>query len=612
MRAVLFLAEWAVRSAAVILCGALLLRVMRVKDPAIRLTAWVAMLCGSLAMPALMTTLPETRLALVRLKMLRVSLAQSETPWAIEQAAVTLAGVDSLASPGAPSGVRASRRYDWSRIALAIYISIAAVLLLRLCAGLAMSGRLLRRSRPTGRSADGIEILESDDVSGPVTLGISDPVIVLPNDWRDWQGEKLGAVLAHERSHIRRRDPAVQVVSTIHRALLWHSPLSWFLHRHIVRAAEEMSDDAALAAVRDRASYAEMLLEFMQRGVRAENWNIVAMARYGTPETRIHRILDGTAVSRGITKWSVAAVLAVASPLIFVAAAAHLERAPSPVRDTVAPARETVAPAPEMAAAPTPVTPIAAVRSDVSPRPPVRNKPARLTFEAASVQPSPPGSRGGPVRPLPGGEGYTAQDATLKLMISLMYKVPARQIAGGPDWVDTEGYDIDAKAGRPRNLDDLHAMFQNLLADRFKLRFHREIKEGPVYALMVDAAGLKMRASEGLEQFNYPVSYGPGGIVTGSQAPMPYFSWWLGELLAKDGRPVIDKTGLKQNYDFTLAFAPNIPPGVPRDRIPPEVLARPSIVDALREQLGLELRTEEGPVEYFVIDHVERPGDGIR
>ena len=94
------------------------------------------------------------------------------------------------------------------------------------------------------------------------------PAIVLPGDWREWDAAKLDAVLAHERSHIRRRDPAVQVLSAIHRALLWHSPLSWFLHRRIVRVAEEASDDAAVAATRDRASYAEVLLEFMQRGVR--------------------------------------------------------------------------------------------------------------------------------------------------------------------------------------------------------------------------------------------------------------------------------------------------------------------------------------------------------
>jgi uncharacterized protein (TIGR03435 family) len=213
---------------------------------------------------------------------------------------------------------------------------------------------------------------------------------------------------------------------------------------------------------------------------------------------------------------------------------------------------------------------------------------------------------------MPGGEGYTAQDATVQLLIGLMYKVPSRQITGGPEWVDSEGYDIDARAGHPRSLGDLHVMFQNLLADRFKLQYHREIKQGPVYALTMDAAGLKMRANESAEEFSYPISRGVDGIFTGSRVPMQYFSWWLGELLQKDGRPVIDRTGLTQNYDFTLACAPNIPLGFPRDRIPPEVLARPPILDALREQLGLQLRAEEGPVEYFVIDRVERPSDSVR
>ena len=129
-----------------------------------------------------------------------------------------------------------------------------------------MSLRLLRGSRATGQATEGIEIRESDRVASPVALGIVRPAIVLPADWRQWDGAKLDAVLAHERSHIRRHDPAVQLLSAIHRALLWHSPLSWFLHQRIVRVAEEASDDAAVAVTRDRAFYAEVLLEFMQRG----------------------------------------------------------------------------------------------------------------------------------------------------------------------------------------------------------------------------------------------------------------------------------------------------------------------------------------------------------
>ena len=124
-----------------------------------------------------------------------------------------------------------------------------------------------------------------------MTLGIVRPAVVLPEDWREWDRVKLDAVLAHERSHIERWDPAVQLLSAIHRSVLWISPLSWLLDRCIVRAAEEASDDAAIAATADRASYAEVLLGFVARGVTPLG---IGMARYGRPDKRIDRILDGT------------------------------------------------------------------------------------------------------------------------------------------------------------------------------------------------------------------------------------------------------------------------------------------------------------------------------
>lgn len=200
-----------------------------------------------------------------------------------------------------------------------------------------MSLRLLHSSRATNRVTEGIEIRESDRVAAPVTLGITRPVIIVPADWREWDGAKLDAVLAHERSHIRRHDPAVQLLSAFHRAVLWHSPLSWFLHKRIVRAAEEASDDAAVAVIRDRAFYAEVLLGFIQRGVRSANWLGVPMARYGRADQRIHRILDGTSLSRGVTRGSVATILALLSPLAYVVAAAHPQSA-AQVQPAVAPA----------------------------------------------------------------------------------------------------------------------------------------------------------------------------------------------------------------------------------------------------------------------------------
>lgn len=253
-------------------------------------------------------------------------------------------------TPPARSGALTTRadtppaRFDWPGLLLALYASVALALLLRVGVGLAMTLRLLRRSRATGRTTEGIEIRESDRVGVPVALGIVGPAIVLPADWRQWEGAKLDAVLAHERSHIRRRDVAVQALSAIHRALLWHSPLSWFLHTRIVRAAEEASDDAAVAFTRDRGLYAEVVLDFVRRAVRPRsprgvNWLAAPMARYGRPDKRIHRILDGTVLSGGVTRWSLAAIVAAGAPLAYLAAAA------SP---------QSAAPAPATLAAPAP------------------------------------------------------------------------------------------------------------------------------------------------------------------------------------------------------------------------------------------------------------------
>ena len=232
---------------------------------------------------------------------------------------------------------------------------------------------------------------------------------------------------------------------------------------------------------------------------------------------------------------------------------------------------------------------------------------ARLTFEVASIKPAKPGARGGGVKALPGGQEYTAQNVPVKLIISLMYKVPLRQISGGPDWINNELYDIEAKADHSYNLDDLHTMFQNLLADEFHLKFHKEIKEGPVYALLIDKSGSKMKANETAQDFKIPIERSRDGIVIGTRVPIDYFCWWLSQTLQRDERPVINRTGLDKNYDFTLAFTPDLPPDFPRDSLPPGLLDRPTIFDALKQQLGLRLDAQKGPIEYFVVDHAERP-----
>jgi multidrug efflux pump subunit AcrA (membrane-fusion protein) len=296
-----FLAEWALRSSALILCGALLLQALRVKDPAIRLLAWTALLIGSLAIPALHRAAPR-----MSVPVQRDFTATLEAPPATFD----------THTPPQPQ----PQPIDWPFVGLIAWSAVSATLLLRLLVGMALSLRLLRRSRSTE-----IGVRESDDLSAPVTLGIVRPAIVLPRNWREWPHAKLEAVLAHERSHIRRLDPAVQLLSAIHRAILWHSPLSWYLHTRIVRVAEEASDDAALRIASDRPLYAEVLLEFMRTGVRGAGRVGVPMARYGRLEARIHRVLDGTVLSRGLTRGRFAGVLLMICPLVYAVAAAGLQ-----------------------------------------------------------------------------------------------------------------------------------------------------------------------------------------------------------------------------------------------------------------------------------------------
>jgi uncharacterized protein (TIGR03435 family) len=148
-----------------------------------------------------------------------------------------------------------------------------------------------------------------------------------------------------------------------------------------------------------------------------------------------------------------------------------------------------------------------------------------LAFEVASIKPSTPGSVGGGIRPLPGGQTYIASNIPLRLMIKLMYRMTDSQIVGGPSWIDTEKWDVPAKAARPSTLDQLHEMFQTLLTDRFKLQFHREMKEMRAYVLTVDKSGSKLKLSDAKEPFEVPIKPAGPGKMNGTRVPMSYLCW---------------------------------------------------------------------------------------
>jgi uncharacterized protein (TIGR03435 family) len=238
---------------------------------------------------------------------------------------------------------------------------------------------------------------------------------------------------------------------------------------------------------------------------------------------------------------------------------------------------------------------------------------ASLNFEVASLKPSLPGGRGG-IRPAPGGERYLATNLSLRQLITEAFRVKADQVAGGPEWIDTELYDMNAKAARPSSVEELHIMLRNLLADRFKFQVHRESKEMPVYTLTVDTNGPKMQAHEAAsaaDPWIDEINEKPLHLKWSAKfVPMDYFAWRLSQIL---DRPVLDQTKLKGGYDFELAFTREPPPALAREgaRLNGELvdLSGPTIFEAVRRQLGLKLERQKGPVDIMVIDHVEKPAE---
>jgi uncharacterized protein (TIGR03435 family) len=230
----------------------------------------------------------------------------------------------------------------------------------------------------------------------------------------------------------------------------------------------------------------------------------------------------------------------------------------------------------------------------------------RLAFEVASVRSGMPGAPYGLPKPMPGGQRYLATNSPVMVMMMSAYRLTDSQILGAPNWMVYDPWDVDAKAEHPSTLPQLQEMFQTLLADRFKLRFHRETKAIGAYILSVEKSGSKLKRSDAKDPFDDPIKPGnrPGERV-GTRASMSDLCWYFNFTF---DAPIVNQTGLDGFYDFTLT----LPAPSPETPVPaPDTLdhRNADLITALREQLGLKLEYRKAPVEVFVIDHVERPAD---
>jgi bla regulator protein blaR1 len=241
---------------------------------------------------------------------------------------------------------------------------------------------------------------------------------------------------------------------------------------------------------------------------------------------------------------------------------------------------------------------------------------APTAFTVASIKPNKSTDDRFLLRPQPGG-GLTATGVTLKMLIMFGYGVAAYQISGAPNWMGVERWDIEAKTeGVQGRLppDQFNALLRRLIEDRFQLKSRRETKKMPVYALVVTKSGFKPKPRPAESPAPRPqTQFGNGSAKFQAES----VAGLAGTLTLNLGRPVIDRTGIKGTYDFTLEWTPAPDKGGPQAiGLPPRAEpARPadsnapSIFTALQEQLGLKLESAKGPVEIMVINHVERPSE---
>jgi beta-lactamase regulating signal transducer with metallopeptidase domain len=390
------------------------LAAFRPKASSLRLFTWTAVLYASLALPLLGWLLPPVQVSAPQF--LQHPIARTTPSAAGEGQSVSTLASDAVTSskeqlsgsyrlppvakgPTSPEtqsavGERPSFKWaalPWSVVAAWIYVLVALFLLTRFAAGMIWSGKLVRSSRsiveglavgkfacsawgPTPRLAT------SECINVPVTVGAFWPTILLPSDWREWDKEKLDAVLAHEFSHVVRRDALTQRISLLYRAIFWFNPLAWWMNRHLAELAEQASDDAALSGGADQNHYARTLLSFfevLQTAPRRIRWQGVSIARPGQAEQRLERILAWKGTITMNVKGSLAvAILVLTVPVVYLAASVRPSDS-APVASNVGVSQEPTVPA---------VAPAAPV-GGISTLAPIHGMPATPVAPMAPVTP---------------------------------------------------------------------------------------------------------------------------------------------------------------------------------------------------------------------------------
>jgi uncharacterized protein (TIGR03435 family) len=426
-----------------------------------------------------------------------------------------------------------------------------------------------------------LRVLVSRVTDGPSVVGWLRPAILLPPAAAmGLSPQQLEAIVAHELAHVKRHDYIVNLLQILTETLFFCHPVVWWVSKQIRIERELCCDDVAVHACGDPVAYARALTTLARQSLATPQLSMGATG--GSLKFRVQRLL-GTApreLEPSGAPGVIVLAVAIASAVLSI--------------DRLQAGGETVSEKPR--------------------------------FEVASVRLN---TLNDQIIVLQSQDGrFTARGHSLGALIRTAYQVQEFQVVDGPNWIETDLFDISATSprneigasGAPQNA-WRNLMLRTLLEERFNLAVHKETRERPVYALVqirsdgrlgpqltrsqVDCATAKGADGCG-------TSVGPGYIrargVTIAQLATAFSR--LTNTGSSLNRLVVDRSGLDGLYDMELRFTPEYIPNVGTS--PPSVQPAvdpngPSIFTAVQEQPGLKLDAQRGPVEVLVIDRVDRP-----
>lgn len=463
-------------------------------------------------------------------------------------------------------------RSHWLVVLAAIWLAGSLSLLLR----------WFRRWLRVHKQARGAQLLPMGEplpvFSSPMTIepgifGLFRPVLLLPEGITDnLTPEQFDAVLAHELCHARYRDNLTAALHMCVETIFWFHPLVWWIGARLVEERERDCDESVLKRGSRPEDYAQGIVNVCRSYVESP-----LLCAPGVTGASLKKRI------REIMTWRGSIPVSLLRKLTLAASA--------------------------LAALIIPVA-IGIIRAQTLPPPPA------YTYDVVSIHKAAPNQRGERIGPGAQG-GLRMQNVTAMLMLTFAYGVRNYQIAGAPGWASSDRFDVsftpdktEASLGPNITVSELESVMgrqkqrtQAVLRDRFGLILRAETHELPMYALIPAKGG--PRLSRPAAGDRGPLLGGNPGRITGRGVTIRMLADQLSGVL---GRPVSDETGLDGPYNFDLAWTPDSPAQAAPDE-PASPTGGPSLFTALTEQLGLRLESRKGPVQVYVVEKIEKPGE---